>query len=173
MLMKKSIILWVAVIGLIIFSVVSISGKSNSSELLSTLNNLASNNYVQLHEYSTDLQVALTEKRKDKQLEYALVALSKATSAREGIIFLGPVFEAERIDSTFLRDRINMMVINTRHYILEIGNDGSINEELAKKLKKDIQDAQFIAKTLNHEWILQKDFEKVKDAILTISREIG
>ncbi|MFY0545676.1 hypothetical protein [Brevibacillus sp. H7] len=172
--MKKSSIFWVAIIAIVIFSVAWVSVRANSSELLSTLINSGSNNYVQLHEYSSDLQVALAEKEKDKKLEYALVALSKATDAREGIEFLGPIFQSEGIDSTFLRDRINMMVINTRHYIMEIGNHGdSISEDLTKKLKKDMQDAQFITKTLNHEWILQKDFEKVKNAILTLSKEIG
>ena len=171
--MKKNIILFIAVIVIVIFSVAWITVKSNSSVLISTLNSYASYKYVQLHEYSLDLQVALAEKDKDKQLEYALVALSKATVAREAIEFLAPVFQAEGIDSSFLRDRINMMAINTRHYVREIGYHGSVSEELTKRLNKDIQDAQFIIKTFNYEWILQKDFEKVKAAIITIGRELG
>jgi hypothetical protein len=173
MKMQKKVVISIGVLVILLLIGTLMLWESKSNETLLRINNQAVREYQQIAEYPSDFGAALNSDSKEKKLELAAVALSKISSARSGIYYLTPILEEEGIDPSFLFDRVHMMSVNTKHYILEISAHGAIDDKLQRKIEKDMKDAEYIFKTLNYQWIRERDYEKVKQAIASINTELA
>lgn len=127
----------------------------------------AATGFIQLKEYSDDLESSLTEAKLEQKLEDALSAFQKVNQARDAIMYLRAV-DTQSTDYTLILQRLSAMSNNVQNYIITISQGKSLNPDT---IIKDISDGRKIVNTLDYRLVGQGKFELIKAVVDELGRE--
>lgn len=163
-------IVFVSIFFAFMFGALSLLISKTSSPDNQIMNNVAIG-YSQLNEYANDLDKSLNAVNEENKIRSALTSFTKIQIAKDAIFYLKPILDAKGIDISIIEERLTVMTGNSQELIYSIYKR-NIPENLIESLNKDSKDAKFIFESLNYKWIEEGNFDKIKESITTIQKQL-